>query len=53
MGKSTAMQAIVYALGAEPILSTSHGVPFAHVMTEKLDTGGGQEVSVLDSSVLL
>jgi hypothetical protein len=52
MGKSTAMQGVIYGLGVEAILSTSQGVPFAHVMTHKLHTGHG-EIPVLESSVLL
>jgi hypothetical protein len=52
MGKSTALQAIVYGLGIEAILSTSQGVPFPHVMTHSLHTGK-EEVPVTESSVLL
>jgi hypothetical protein len=52
MGKSTAVQAIIYGLGLEAILSTSQGVPFAHVLTHSLSTETG-EVRVIESSVLL
>jgi hypothetical protein len=52
MGKSTAVQAIAYGLGIEAILSTSQGVPFAHVLTHSLQTGTG-DAQVTESSVLL
>jgi hypothetical protein len=52
MGKSTAIQAIVFGLGLEAILSTSQGVPFAHVLTHSLHTGV-REANVTESSVLL
>jgi len=52
MGKSTAMHGVVYGLGVEAILSTTQGVPFAHVLTHKLHTGD-VEIPVLESSVLL
>lgn len=52
MGKSTAIQAIVYGLGLEAVLSTSQGVPFAHVLTHSLNSENS-EFPVLESEVLL
>lgn len=52
MGKSTAIQAIIYGLGLEAILSTSQGVPFAHVLTQYLEVGG-RDALVTESTVLL
>lgn len=39
-GKSTALQAIVYALGLEGMLSPSHRIPLAHAMTDSIVLGG-------------
>ncbi|WP_291794775.1 AAA family ATPase [Brevibacterium sp.] len=36
-GKSTALQAIVYALGLEGMLSPSHRTPLAHAMTDSIE----------------
>ena len=52
MGKSTAIQAIIYGLGLEAILSTSQGVPFAHVLTQYLEVGG-RDANVTESTVFL
>jgi hypothetical protein len=52
MGKSTAIQAIIYGLGLEAILSTSQGVPFAHVLTQYLEVGG-KNALVTESTVFL
>lgn len=51
-GKSTCVQAIVYALGLEPLLTMRHEVPLPHAMTERLETAAG-EVPVIESYVLL
>ncbi|TFV81470.1 hypothetical protein E4V99_10720 [Microbacterium sp. dk485] len=39
-GKSTALQAIVYALGLEGMLSPSQRVPLPHAMTDQIDVDG-------------
>lgn len=49
-GKSTVVQAIVYALGLEGMFSTSHDVPLPHVMTHQVHDGTARH-SVLTSSV--
>lgn len=51
-GKSTCIQAIIYALGLEGMLSASHEVPLPHVMTELIEING-EEFPVLESEVLL
>jgi len=51
-GKSTCIQAIIYALGIEGMLSASHEVPLPHVMTELIEVDG-EELPVLESEVLL
>lgn len=51
-GKSTCVQAIVYALGLEGMLSASHEIPLPHVMTELIEVEG-EELPVLESEVLL
>lgn len=52
MGKSTLMNALLFGLGLEGMITAKHIVPFAHVMTDRLDTGDG-EVAVVASEVLL
>lgn len=49
-GKSTSLQAIVYALGLEGMLSARREVPLAHVMTDNA-TLGTVDAQVLESSV--
>lgn len=39
-GKSTALQAVVYALGLEGMLSPSQRVPLPHAMTDQIDVDG-------------
>lgn len=39
-GKSTCIQAIIYALGLEGMLSATHIVPLPHAMTDRIDYGG-------------
>lgn len=51
-GKSTCVQAIIYALGLEGMLSASHEIPLPHVMTEIIEIDG-EELPVLESEVLL
>src|SRR5260370_41484888 len=51
-GKSTCLQAIVYALGLEGMLSAAHQVPLPRAVTDAL-TIDRAEVPVLESSVLL
>lgn len=52
MGKSTCVQAIIYALGLEKMLGPSSAIPLPHVMTTYL-ADGEKEISVLESEVLL
>ena len=51
-GKSTALQAMIYALGLEGMLSPSHRIPLPHAMTASISLNG-HESAVLESSVLL
>lgn len=51
-GKSTCLQAIVYGLGLEGMLSAQRSVPLPHSMTDRV-TLNGEEVSVLSSCVRL
>ena len=51
-GKSTCVQAIVYALGLEAMLTTRHEVPLPHAMTDRLNSGSG-ELAVRESWVTL
>src|SRR5713226_585470 len=51
-GKSTMLQAILYALGLEGMLSPSHDVPLPHAATDYLEYSGGQ-AKVIDSMVSL
>src|SRR5579863_10749190 len=52
MGKSTCIQAIVYALGLEKMLGPSSSVPLPHVMTQYVEFQS-REIPVLESEVLL
>jgi hypothetical protein len=52
MGKSTCIQAIIYALGLERMLGPSSAIPLPHVMTAFLEEGQN-EFRVLESEVLL
>lgn len=51
-GKSTCIQAIIYALGLERMLGPSSDVPLPHVMTEYIEDEGA-EIPVLESDVFL
>jgi len=51
-GKSTLLQAIIYALGLEGMLSPSHDVPLPHAVTDYLEYEGGR-AKVIDSMVSL
>src|SRR5699024_1802768 len=51
-GKSTALQAILYALGLEGMLSPSHRIPLPHAMTDSI-TIDGQTRPIIESSVSL
>lgn len=51
-GKSTCIQAIIYALGLERMLGPSSAVPLPHVMTEYIEDDGA-EIPVLESDVFL
>ena len=53
-GKSTCLQAIVYALGLEKMLSPTRLVPLTYVMTTHLDDPDtGERLAVLESAVWL
>ena len=52
MGKSTCIQAIVYALGLEKMVSPSNAIPLPPAMTKTVEHGD-QELPVLESEVLL
>jgi hypothetical protein len=52
MGKSTCIQAIIYALGLEKMLGPSNSIPLPHVMTRYVEDGL-REIPVLESEVLL
>lgn len=51
-GKSTCVQAIIYALGLEGMLTAAHDVPLPHAMTERVEIDG-EERMVLESEVML
>lgn len=51
-GKSTALQAIIYALGLEGMLSPTNKVPLPHAVTDRI-TVAGHEVSVDYSEIQL
>ncbi len=52
MGKSTCIQAIVYALGLEKMLGPTMDIPLPHAMTSYIENGI-PELPVLESEVLL
>ena len=51
-GKSTVLQAIIFGLGLEGMLSSSHSIPLPHAMTDVV-TVGGREAAVVSSLVRL
>ena len=51
-GKSTCLNAIIYALGLEGMWGSSRRVPLPHALTQQLEYDGRQ-VPILESSVLL
>ena len=53
MGKSTCMQAIIYALGMDGVLQQGQRVPLPPAMTETLEDEAGREHAVLESYVEL
>lgn len=52
-GKSTCMQAMLYALGLERMLSPRREIPLPHVMTSYVEDDSKSRHSVLESSVSL
>lgn len=52
MGKSTCLQAIIYALGLEKMLGPSSSIPLPHSMTRYVEDGD-REIPLLESVVLL
>jgi len=52
-GKSTCINAILYALGVEGMLGTSYAVPLPHAMTHSIEAPDGSEHPVLESYVVL
>ena len=52
MGKSTCIQAIIYALGLERMLGPSINVPLPHAMTDYIENET-PSLPVLESEVLL
>lgn len=52
MGKSTCLQAIIYALGLEKMLGPSSSIPLPHSMTRYVEDGD-REIPLLESEVLL
>ena len=52
MGKSTCLQAIIYALGLERMLGPSSSIPLPHAMTRYVEDGN-REIPVIESEVLL
>lgn len=52
-GKSTCMQAMLYALGLEKMLSPKRDIPLPHAMTRYLNTDAGTSHNVLESYVAL
>jgi hypothetical protein len=51
-GKSTCIQAVVYALGLEAMLTMRHDVPLPHAMTDRLTSADG-DLKVRESWVTL
>lgn len=52
-GKSTAAQAILYALGLEAMLGPAREAPLPHAMTHTIEDENGVEHVVLESQVIL
>ena len=52
-GKSTCIQAIIYTLGLESMLSPKHIVPLPHSMLEFLEYGIDKKIKVFESEVFL
>lgn len=52
-GKSTVLQAIIYGLGLEGMLSASHALPVGPAMTTVVDLPGGVREQVVESYVEL
>jgi hypothetical protein len=52
MGKSTCVQAIIYALGLEKMLGPSNAIPLPHAMTTYIEDGA-KEIPIIESEVLL
>src|SRR5438128_1685476 len=52
-GKSTCVQAIIYALGLEAMLSAKHDIPLPHSMVEYLEDEKGNNLNVIESEVWL
>lgn len=53
MGKTTATNSILYALGMEGLITERHAVPLTAAMTQQLQAPDGQMLSVSESVVLL
>ena len=53
MGKTTATNSMLFALGMEGLIAQSHKVPLPPVMTSRLMTPQDREVAVSESRVLL
>lgn len=53
MGKTTATNAILYALGMEALITERHQVPLTAAMTHQLQDPAGRTLSVSESVVLL
>jgi len=51
-GKSTCMQAMIYALGLEGMLSPRRVIPLPHVMTDVIEVDGGER-PVIESWVTI
>jgi hypothetical protein len=52
-GKSTLLQGIIFALGLEGMLTSSHAAPLGPIMTTVADLPGGNRPAVVESSVTL
>jgi hypothetical protein len=52
-GKSTCVQAILFALGLEGMLGPAREVPLPHAMTHTIEDADGEEHAVTSSQVLL
>lgn len=53
MGKTTAVNSILYALGMEGLFSQKHSVPLTAAMTTQLQAPDGRMLNVAESRVLL